>query len=205
MSSFRGFFGGLLAGTQTLQVLFDARRAVGQRGLAEHTGGGRTGSRRSRLGCCRCRSSGLRRNGLGSRRLGCRGGNRGGRRYRNRLFCSCLCGRFHRCFFRHAGSQAGSHTGSHTGSRDGCLCRAGGKERGGRRELRGYRLRRCRLRGCRLGSGGCAHRGVLSNYTLVGLCNGSLSRGVCGSFGCLQVVLFLFKRLSVAGLLIAAA
>ena len=47
--------------------------------------------------------------------------------------------------------------------------------------------------------------GILTDCTLVGLCNGSLSSGVCGSFGCLQVVLFFFKRLAVAGFLIAAS
>ena len=152
MGSFCGF-GSLLAGTQALQVLFDARRSVSQRGLAEHTGGGRAGSRCCRLGshrlrhsrleCCRFRCSGLGR---------C-GSNRGGRR--NRLFCS----RLHSCFFRHAGSRCG------------CLGRAGGKERGGR----------CGLRCCGLGRNRSAHFRVL-NYCRFGGASFNLSRRLYSIF-----------------------
>ena len=149
----RGFFGSLLAGTQTLQILFDARRSVGERGLAEHTGGGRAGSRCGRLGRYRLGNGRLGCRGLRRTRLGHRRSNRGGRR--NRLFCS----RLHSCFFRHAGSRGR------------CLRRAGGKERGGGRRFRGRRLGRNRS----------AHFRIL-NYCRFGGASFNLSRRLYSIF-----------------------
>ena len=159
-----GGFGRLLAGAQTLQVLFDARRSVGERGLAEHTGGGGTGSRCGRLRHCRRRSCGFGRSWLRYCGLGCRCYRRcGSNRCRARHRCGLFCG----CFFRHAGSRSRS------------LCRAGGKERGGRR----------RLRGCRLGRNRSANFSILNYCRFCGVrFNLNISRRVCGNFGCLLLI-----------------